>query len=119
MCRRACRDVVIRLSLDEVDMARMKSVGFRTVGGDLRDHPWPEALAMKKMEAFAAAADEARLMSYLTGLDTTSSVVAAVCSGFQLVAGDAVAPEVEFPTGVYLFDTVNLFLRKRGARNRA
>ncbi|MGD9618273.1 MAG: hypothetical protein AB7W06_23335 [Alphaproteobacteria bacterium] len=119
LCRRVSRETVLRLDLDETDMARPRAAGFRTVGSDLRDHPGPEAAAMRKMESFAAAADEARLASYLTGLDKTSSVVAAVCAGFQLVAGTAVAPEVEFPTGVYLFDTINLFLRKRSARDRA
>jgi hypothetical protein len=110
-CRRICRDVTLRLSLDQFDVARVRSAGAQAVGGDLLDHPWREAAAMKKLDAFAAAASEAGLETYVHGLSSMSEVVCAACVGFRHLSGPAVAAEVDFPTGVYALDSVNLFLR--------
>ncbi len=113
--RRVCRDVVMRVSLDLTDMRRIKASGLRMVGGDLREHPWSETQALRELEAFAKAADEAGIDSYVDGLGAMSTVVAAVCAGFDLVSGSAVAKDVEFPSGVYFLDSVNLYLRRRAA----
>lgn len=117
--RRACRDVVLRLSLDQADVKRLKAAGVKTIGGDLRDHQWPENQAMKKMEAFALAATKAGLESYIYGVRSLSELVCAACAGYQHLAGSAIMPEIAAPAGVYALNSMSFYFRDRPDREQA
>jgi EAL domain-containing protein (putative c-di-GMP-specific phosphodiesterase class I) len=116
--RKVCRSVLLRISLDQPNFARIAPLGVAAVGGDLRDHPWPEKQAMERLEEFAGGAEAAGLRSYVLGLPTQSLAVAAACAGFDYMAGPAVVPEVPRLRGVSAFDSVNLVIRSLPAKQR-
>jgi hypothetical protein len=118
-CRRSCRDVALRLSLDQIDMTRVQAAGVKLVGGDLREHPWTESAAMQKMNAFAGAAATANLETYIYCLHTTSLAVAAACAGFDYLSGRAIAEQVPMPVGVFPFSALSLYTQHQVERVKA
>jgi GGDEF domain-containing protein len=110
--RRVCREVVLRLSLDHTDFSRVLAAGAHTVGGDLREHAWPHARAMRGLADFGKAARSAGLKSYVLGINTPPLAIAAIAAGFDYLAGSAVSPEIPEPVGVVPLDAAHL---SRGA----
>jgi GGDEF domain-containing protein len=110
--RRVSREVVLRLPLDHTDFSRVLAAGAHTVGGDLREHAWPHARAMRGLADFGKAARSAGLKSYVLGINTPPLAIAAIAAGFDYLAGGAVSPEVPQPVGVVPLDAAQL---SRGA----
>jgi len=110
--RRVSREVVLRLSLDHTDFSRVLAAGAHTVGGDLREHAWPHARAMRGLADFGKAARSAGLKSYVLGINTPPLAIAAIAAGFDYLAGSAVSPEIPEPVGVVPLDAAQL---SRGA----
>jgi EAL domain-containing protein (putative c-di-GMP-specific phosphodiesterase class I) len=110
--RRVSREVVLRLPLDHTDFSRVRAAGARTVGGDLREHAWPHARAMRGLADFGKAAHSAGLRTYVLGINTAPLAIAAIAAGFDYLAGNAVSPEIPQPVGVVPLDAAQL---SRGA----
>jgi GGDEF domain-containing protein len=110
--RRVSREVILRLPLDHTDFARVVAAGAHTVGGDLRDHAWPHARAMRSLAGFGKAASAAGLKSYVLGINTAPLAIGAIAAGFDYLAGNAVSPEIPEPVGVVPLDAAHL---SRGA----
>jgi len=110
--RRVSREVVLRLSLDHTDFSRVRAAGAHTVGGDLREHAWPHARAMRGLADFGKAAHSAGLRTYVLGINTAPLAIAAIAAGFDYLAGNAVSPEIPQPVGVVPLDAAHL---SRGA----
>jgi len=110
--RRVSREVVLRLPLDHTDFSRVRAAGARTVGGDLREHAWPHARAMRGLADFGKAAHGAGLRTYVLGINTAPLAIAAIAAGFDYLAGNAVSPEMPQPVGVVPLDAAQL---SRGA----
>jgi GGDEF domain-containing protein len=110
--RRVSREVVLRLPLDQTDFARLLASGVHTVGGDLRDHAWPHARAMRSLAEFGKAARAAGLKCYAMGINSAPLAIGAIAAGFDYLAGSAVSPEIPEPVGVVPLDAAQL---SRGA----
>lgn len=110
--RRASREVVLRLPLDHTDFSRVLAAGARTVGGDLREHAWPHARAMRGLADFGKAARSAGLKCYVLGINTQPLAIGAIAAGFDFLAGNAVSPEIPEPVGVVPLDAAHV---SRGA----
>ncbi|MGH6942317.1 hypothetical protein [Hypericibacter sp.] len=110
--RRASREVVLRLPLDHTDFSRVLAAGGRTVGGDLREHAWPHARAMRGLAEFGKAARSAGLKCYVLGINTQPLAIGAIAAGFDFLAGHAVSPEIPEPVGVVPLDAAHV---SRGA----
>jgi GGDEF domain-containing protein len=106
--KRVSRDVVLRLSLDHANFARVRAAGAQTVGGDLRDHPWSHGRAVNALAVFGKAARAAGLQSYVLGLEAPPLAAAAIAAGFDYMAGSAVAPEIPEPLGVLPLDAASI-----------
>lgn len=106
--KRVSRDVVLRVSLDQTDFSRVRAAGVHVVGGDLRDHPWPQTRSVRALSAFGKAARVAGYQSYVFGLNAPPLAVAAVAAGIDYLAGSAVAQETPEPLGVLPLDTASI-----------
>lgn len=116
MIHRVCRNVAIRLSLDHKDFQQVAATGANTVTGDLGDHDWPERQTMAALNAFAAGAAKASLRSSVGGLDTSSTVIAAVCAGLGHLSGKSVGEGTPTPLGVYPLSTEGFYLQRQAQR---
>jgi hypothetical protein len=116
MIHRVCRNVAIRLSLDHKDFQQVIATGADTVTGDLSDHDWPERQTMAALNAFAAGATKASLRSSVSGLATSSTVIAAVCAGLGYLSGKAVGEGTPTPPGVYPLSTEGFYLQRQAQR---
>lgn len=114
--RRACRNIGIRLSLDHKDFQAVAATGATMASGDLLDHDWPERQALGAINAFAAAASNASLRPSLSGLASSSMVIAAACAGFDHLSGRAIGQEVAVPLGVYPLSTEGFYLQQAALR---
>jgi hypothetical protein len=116
MLHRVCRNVAIRLSLDHKDFQQVAATGANTVTGDLSDHDWPERQTMAALNAFAAGATKASLRSSVSGLATSSTVIAAVCAGLSHLSGKAVGEGTPVSLGVYPLSTEGFYLQRQAQR---
>lgn len=116
MIHRVCRNVAIRLSLDHKDFQQVAAIGANTVTGDLSDHDWPERQTLGALNSFAAGATGASLRSAVCGLDTSSTVIAAVCAGLGHLSGKAVGEGAPLPLGVYPLSTEGFYLQRQAQR---
>lgn len=116
MIRRVCRNVSIRLSLDHKDFQQAAATGASMAAGDLSDHDWPERQSLAALNSFAAAASKASLRSFIGGLTTSSTVIAAVCAGFNHLSGSAIGEGTPVPLGVYPLSTEGFYLQRQAQR---
>ena len=116
MMRRVCRNISIRLSLDHKDFQQVAATGASMVAGDLSDHDWPERQSLAALNSFAAAASNASLRSFIGGLTTSSTVIAAVCAGFNHLSGSAIGEGTPVPLGVYPLSTEGFYLQRQAQR---
>jgi GGDEF domain-containing protein len=116
MLRRVCRNISVRLSLDHKDFQQVAATGASIVAGDLSDHDWPERQALTALNSFAAAASKATLRSFIGGLATSSTVIAAVCAGFNHLSGTAIGNGTAQPLGVYPLSTEGFYLQRQARR---
>lgn len=116
MIHRVCRNVAIRLSLDHKDFQQVAATGANTVTGDLSDHDWPERQTMAALNAFAAGAAKGSMRSSVCGLNTSSTVIAAVCAGLGHLSGKAVGEGTSALLGVYPLSTEGFYLQRQAQR---
>jgi hypothetical protein len=116
MIRRVCRNISIRLSLDHKDFQQVAATGASMAAGDLSDHDWPERQSLAALNLFAAAASKASLRSFIGGLTTSSTVIAAVCAGFNHLSGSAIGEGTPVPLGVYPLSTEGFYLHHQAQR---
>jgi hypothetical protein len=116
MIHRICRNVAIRLSLDHKDFQQVIATGADTVTGDLSDHDWPERQALAALNAFAVGATRASLRCSISGLATSSTVIAAVCAGLGHLSGKAIGDGTPMPRGVYPLSTEGFYLQRQATR---
>jgi hypothetical protein len=114
--RRVCRNIAVRLSLDQRDFQQVAATGSTMAAGDLSDHDWPERQTLGALNAFAAACTRASLRSSIAGLNTSSMVIAAVCAGFNHLSGSAVGEGTAVPLGVYPLSTEGFYLQRQAQR---
>ncbi len=104
-----CRAVVARVPLGRRDFRPWRSLGLHAVGADVRAFAGPEADLMKSMDGLLDAAAPFGFKTYAHGLTTRSLTVAAITSGFEYIAGPAIAPPVPAPGGVRDFQARDLY----------
>jgi hypothetical protein len=114
--RRVCRNIGVRLSLDQRDFQQVAVTGATMVAGDLSDHDWPERQTLGALNAFAAAASRVSLRSFIGGLATSSMVIAAVGAGFNHLSGSAIGGGTPVPIGVYPLSTEGFYLQRQAQR---
>jgi hypothetical protein len=107
--RQLCRGVMLRLSLETIDLSQVKGCGAAAIGCDLSGHPGPESVLVQQMGRFARAAERVSMPSYVHGAQTLSLVTAALGAGFNYIDGDAVAKLVDHPRQVAEFRLADLY----------
>jgi GGDEF domain-containing protein len=105
-----------RTSLSEIirSLKNLQGVGVHAVGMDLTGMPISESDGIAVLERFAATAHRCGLMRYAFGLNSLSLVTAAVCAGFDHVAGLTVAKPTDLPGGVSPTTTESLYMQRFG-----
>ncbi|WP_119300111.1 hypothetical protein [Dongia deserti] len=116
LIHRVCRNVAIRLSLDQKDFQQVAATGANTVAGDLADHDWPERQTLSALNTFADGAAKALLRSSISGLNSSSMVIAAVCAGLGHLSGTAIGEGTPVPLGVYPLSTEGFYLQRQAQR---
>lgn len=106
------RAIFLRSRLAETDFGIPAAVGVHSIGIDLGAIAEPEAEIAVRLEKFADNAHRSGLRCHVHGLPTSSLSLAAVSSGFDYLAGDAIAACADAPWGVQPFDAESLFLRR-------
>ena len=106
------RAIFLRSRLAEADFGIPAAVGVHSIGIDIAAIAEPEAEIASRLEKFAENAHRSGLRCHVHGLSTSSLSLAAVSSGFDYLAGDAIAPCADAPWGVQPFDAESLFLRR-------
>lgn len=110
------RTDLIRSNFSEIvrSLKYLRAAGVHAVGIDLSGMPISESDAIAILERFAATAQRCGLMRYAFGLDSLSLVTAAVCAGFDHVAGLTVAKPTDLPGGISPTTTESLYIRSFG-----
>jgi hypothetical protein len=116
--RRVCRNIGVRISLDHKDFQQVAATGSTMVAGDLSDHDWPERQTLGALNEFATAASKASLRSFIGGLTTSSTVIAAVGAGLNHISGSAIGAGVPRPMGVYPLSTEGFYLQRQTQRQQ-
>ncbi len=106
------RAIFLRSRLAEADFDIPAAVGVHSIGIDIGTIAEPEAEIASRLEKFAENAHRSGLRCHVHGLPSSSLSLAAVSSGFDYLAGDAIAACAAAPWGVRPFDAESLFLRR-------
>lgn len=107
--RLRCRSVIVRIAPNAKTMMPWKMLGIHAIGCDFSGHLEDEKQIHKQLEKFAELAEESKLLSYVQGLTSLSATTAAVCAGFNYIAGDALPDFVDSLAGVEPFSDKMLF----------
>lgn len=107
--RQWCRAVIVRLPLEATSLNIWKQLGVHAVGVDVTDRVDNERRALKTLDRFAALAENTGLQSYVQGLPSVSTTTAAVCAGFNYVAGQTLPAEADTLAGIEPFTPQMIF----------
>jgi hypothetical protein len=107
--RQFCLAVNIRVCLPETRFAALAGARVHAVGVALDEEEGDERDLFCKMNDFTTAAEKANLKTYLHSTPSRSLSVAALCSGFDYVAGDGLATAVGTPDPAYRFNAIDLY----------
>ncbi|MBI3453519.1 MAG: hypothetical protein HY057_11975, partial [Rhodospirillales bacterium] len=108
---RVGRSMLLRININTTDFKDFVSLGAYGVGADLHETPGSETDMIGRIEKFAARAARSGLRSYLYGISSLSLATAAICSGFDYVAGDVIAGPVDNPGSVVMADKWSIYTR--------
>lgn len=103
-----CRSIAVRLTPKAGRMQQWRNAGVHAVGFHRGPGDGGEDALIGTMERFAESAAAANLFTYILGADSLSLVTAAVTSGFDYVAGDAIVRPVDSPNGISGFAVSDL-----------
>lgn len=115
--RLRCRSVIVRIAPNAKTMMPWKMLGIHAIGCDFSGLIENEKQIHTMLEKFAELAEESKLLSYVQGLTSLSATTAAVCAGFNYIAGDALPDFVDSLAGVEPFSDKMLFKSLFEARN--
>lgn len=107
--RLRCRSVVVRIAPNAKNMMPWKMLGIHAIGCDFSGVVENEKQVHTMLEKYAELAEESKLLSYVQGLSSISATTAAVCAGFNYIAGDALPDSVDSLAGVEPFSDKMLF----------
>ena len=97
------RAVIARVPLNHSDFSGFKAAGVHAVGIDIYNSTAREKSKMTEMDEFIRRAKGVQLKTYVHGIRTISLYTAAVCSGFDYLAGYALTSVSEVPRDAYAF----------------
>ena len=115
--RLRCRSVIVRIAPNAKSMMPWKMLGIHAIGCDFSGQIENDKQIHTMLEKFAELAEESKLLSYVQGLTSLSATTAAVCAGFNYIAGDALPEFVDSLAGVEPFSDKMLFKSLFEARN--
>jgi GGDEF domain-containing protein len=101
--------LIARMEANRARFDTLAETGYMAVSADVRNIPGPEAEVFAWMDRFVRGASLARLRTFLHGINSVSLAVAAVCSGFDYIDGDAVRPIIDEPGGIAPYEAADLF----------
>lgn len=101
--------VTARCPLRRRDFSFFRAAGVVSVGVHMDEFDEPEERALEKFDEFTERANEQKLKTYVYGLSSLSLAMAAVCAGFDHVAGDSVMPRVATPSRAHSFDIEEIY----------
>ncbi|MGJ3260588.1 MAG: hypothetical protein ACFE0S_13395 [Rhodospirillales bacterium] len=104
------RTVMWRTPLRGAKLPNLATTSVNSASIHLNDSSHVEAQIFEEMNVWCAAAEEARLKTYVRGADTRSLAVAAVSAGFDRIAGDAVGERIDTFKGVMSFSTEQMYM---------
>jgi GGDEF domain-containing protein len=107
--RQAGGALIARTEANRTRFDILAQTGFMAVSADVRNIAGSEAEIFLWMDRFVRAASIARLRTFLHGINAVSLAVAAVCSGFDYIDGDAVRPILDAPGGIAPYEASDLF----------
>lgn len=107
--RLRCRSVIVRIAPNAKSMMPWKMLGIHAIGCDFSGQIENDKQIHTMLEKFAELAEESKLLSYVQGLTSLSATTAAVCAGFNYIAGDALPEFVDSLAGVEPFSDKMLF----------
>lgn len=90
--RASCRMLILRVPLETSDMRQLLDCGIGVVSCNIFSHPGPEALLMKQLDTFQAAAQRVKFSAFLRGSRSLSPAAIVTGMGFAFIEGDAIAP---------------------------
>ncbi|MBU0725980.1 MAG: hypothetical protein KJ904_14060 [Alphaproteobacteria bacterium] len=103
------RAVLLRDSLEDVNLSSLKGMGVFGVGGALNDYQQKEAVITRKIEKFIERANEAGLRTYLRHCPTVSLASVAVSAGVDYIDGPIIAEPVNELRGIRRFEVRDLY----------
>ncbi|WP_247882034.1 hypothetical protein [Azospirillum sp. TSH100] len=104
-----CRWTFMRMDFKPQSFSGLAGTGLNGITVAMPADRSAEARLMEEMNGIVTAAERAGLMICVTGLSTTSMVVAARASGVKLVAGNRIGPPQDRPRSMIRFDWPDLF----------
>ncbi|MDO8605836.1 MAG: hypothetical protein Q7R40_04815 [Phaeospirillum sp.] len=116
--RQFCLAINVRVRLTETRFAALVGARVHAVGAalDEKEEEGDEGDLFRRMNDFTTSAEKANLKTYLHGSPSRSLSVAALCSGFDYVAGDGLATAVGTPDPAYRFNAIDLYSALLGNR---
>lgn len=111
-----CLAINVRIRLTEMRVTALVGARVHAVGVALDEEDGDEGDLFRKMNDFTTLAEKADLKTYLHGTPSRSLSVAALCSGFDYVAGDGLATAVGTPDPAYRFNTIDLYSALLGSQ---
>lgn len=107
--RQYCLAINIRVRLTDTGFTALAGARVHAVGVGLDEEIGCESDLFSKMNDFTTSAEKANLRTYVYSTPSRSLSVAALCSGFDYVAGDGLAAAVNTPDPAYRFNTIDLY----------
>ncbi|KZC98311.1 hypothetical protein [Oceanibaculum pacificum] len=108
------RAVLLRDTLEDINMGALKGLGVFGIGVDLACYQQKEAVLIRKLDKFIEKANEAGLRTFIRHCPTLSLASYAVSAGVDYIDGPMIASPVMAPLGIRRFAVRDLYMLKAG-----
>lgn len=106
------RAVLLRDTLEEINMGALKGLGVFGIGIDLACYQQKESVLIRKLDKFIEKANEAGLRTFIRHCPTLSMASYAVSAGVDYIDGPMIASPVMAPLGIRRFAVRDLYMLK-------
>lgn len=109
--RLVCRAVFLRIGVNDPHWAMRLVNRVQAVGIEFWSDPRSEVELVGHLERFAEACRKRQVDAYLTGLNSTSLVLAAAAAGIRYISGDRIMPPQRFPQGAHRYSWMDFYMQ--------
>lgn len=111
--RKSCRAVFLQIGFNEPQWVMRHVSKIQAVGMEIRNDARSEDDLIRHLSRFADACRRCHVDAYVTGLDTTSLVLAAAAAGIRFVSGARILTPGQVPEGARRYDWMDFYMQDR------